>query len=147
MKTDMNKAFSFLVYGIALSLSSMSVSNCAAQSKTSEKWLHVTVCDLIKDQHYDGSRVTFHAKVLDGHFHGILLRDDRCEKGLRMSASSSVREQADYKDFMRTLYLLRESTTDHVITADFYGKLVYRRAEPRLKWVLDVERISNIVLK
>jgi len=84
------------------------------------------------------------ARVLDGQLHGILLKDDRCDKGLRMTASDAVREQKDYNEFMRTLYSLRKKSSDHTITADFYGRFVYRAAEPRLKWALDVERISNM---
>jgi len=132
-------AFLLLILGAAF--------YACAQSQGSEKWQAVTVCDLIKDHSYDGARVTFHAKVLDGQLHGILLKDGRCDKGLRMTASESVREQEDYREFMRTLYSVRKTTTDQVITADFYGKFVYRPAEPRLKWALDVERISNIEVK
>ena len=94
------------------------------------------VCDLVKDRTYDGARVTFHARVLDGQLHGILLKDDRCDKGLRMTASDSVREQEDYNKFMSTIYSSRKSSVDQTITADFYGKFVYRPAEPRLKWAL-----------
>jgi len=131
--------FLLLILGTAFSVS--------AQSQGSEKWQPVTVCDLVKDRSYDGARVTFHAKVLDGQLHGILLKDDHCDKGLRMTASDSVREQEDYNEFMRTLYSTRKLAGDHTITADFYGKFVYRPAEPRLKWALDVERISNIEVK
>lgn len=116
--------------------------HCLAQAP--ENWQPVTICDLVKDHSYQGARVTFHAKVLDGQLHGILLKDDRCDKGLRMTASDSVREHKDYNEFMRTIYSTRKSPIDHTITADFYGKFVYRSAEPRLKWALDVERISNI---
>ncbi len=118
-----------------------------AQSQGSEKWQAVTVCDLIKDQSNDGGRVTFHARVLDGQLHGILLKDDHCDKGLRMTASDSVHEQEDYNEFMRTIYSTRKLAGVHTITADFFGKFVYRPAEPRLKWALDVERISNVEVK
>jgi hypothetical protein len=119
----------------------------SAQSQGSEKWQPVTVCDLVKDHSYDGARVTFHAKVLDGQLHGILLKDDRCDKGLRMTASDSVREHEDYNEFMRAVYSTRKLAGEHTITADFYGKFVYRPAEPRLKWALDVERIANVEVK
>jgi hypothetical protein len=136
-----------LILGTVLGLNAVYACDSVAQSQASEKWLPVMVCDLVKDHSYDGARVTFHAKVLDGQLHGILLKDDRCEKGLRMTASDSVREQEDYNEFMRTIYSTRKSSVDHTITADFYGKFVYRPAEPRLKWALDVERISNIEVK
>jgi hypothetical protein len=48
---------------------------------------------------------------------------------------------------MSTIYSSRKSSVDQTITADFYGKFVYRPAEPRLKWALDVERITNIEVK
>jgi hypothetical protein len=131
--------FLLLILGTAFSVS--------AQSQGSEKWQPVTVCDLVKDRSYDRARVTVHAKVLDGQLHGILLKDGHCDKGLRMTASDSLREQEDYNQFMRTLYSTRKLEGDHTITADFYGKFVYRPAEPRLKWALDVERISNIEVK
>jgi len=136
-----------LVLGTALGLNAVFAGDGVAQSQPSEKWQAVTVCDLVKDRTYDGARVTFHAKVLDGQLHGILLKDDRCDKGLRMTASDSVREQEDYNKFMSTIYSSRKSSVDQTITADFYGKFVYRPAEPRLKWALDVERISNIEVK
>ncbi len=131
--------FLLLILGAAFSVS--------AQSHVPEKWQPVTVCDLVKDRSYDSARVTLHAKVLDGQSHGILLKDDHCDKGLRMTAPDSVRAQEDYNEFMRTLYSTRKLAGDHTITADFYGKFVYRPAEPRLKWALDVERISNIEVK
>lgn len=140
-------AFLLLILGTALGLNAVHAGDGVAQSQALEKWLPVTVCDLVKDHSYDGARVTFHAKVLDGQLHGILLKDDRCDRGLRMTASDSVREQEDYNEFMRTIYSTRKSPVDHTITADFYGKFVYRPAEPRLKWALDVERISNIEVK
>ena len=136
-----------LILGTALGINAIYVGDGVAESQASEKWLPVTVCDLVKDHIHDGARVTFHAKVLDGQVHGILLKDDRCDRGLRMTASDSVREQEDYNEFMRTIYSTRKSTVDHTITADFYGRFVYRPAEPRLKWALDVERISNIDVK
>jgi len=115
-----------------------------SRSQAPEKWQHVTVCDLVKDHGYNGVHVTFRAKVLDGQLHGILLKDNGCDKGLRMIASDAVRKQEDYTEFLRKIYLTRKSKTEHTITADFYGKFVYRPSEPRLKWALDVERISNI---
>jgi len=136
-----------LILGTVMGLNAVYACDSVAQSQASEKWLPVTVCDLVKDHSYDGARVTFHAKVLDGQLHGILLKDDRCDKGLRMTASDSVREQEDYNEFMRAIYSTRKSSVDHAITADFYGKFVYRPAEPRLKWALDVERISNVEVK
>jgi hypothetical protein len=136
-----------LILGTALGLNAVYAGDGVAQSQASEKWQPVTVCDLVKDHSYDGGRVTFHAKVLDGQMHGILLKDDRCDKGLRMTASDSVRAQADYNEFMRAIYSTRKSSVDHTVTADFYGKFVYRPVEPRLKWALDVERISNIEVK
>ena len=136
-----------LILGTVLGLNAVYACDSVAQSQASEKWLPVMVCDLVKDHSYDGARVTFHARVLDGQLHGILLKDDHCDKGLRMTASDSVREQEDYNEFMRTIYSTRKSSVDHTITADFYGKFVYRPAEPRLKWALDVERISNIEVK
>jgi hypothetical protein len=33
------------------------------------------------------------------------------------------------------------------IRAEFYGRFVYRPAEPRLKWVLDVGQISDVEVK
>ncbi len=134
----------FLILGIALGFYAR---DGVAQSQASEKWLPLTVCDLVKDHSYDGARVKFHAKVLDGQLHGILLKDDSCNKGIRMTASDSVRQQEDYNEFLRTIYSTRKSNVDHTITADFYGKFVYRPTEPRLKWALDVERISNIEVK
>jgi len=136
-----------LILGTVLGLNAVYAGDSVAQSQVSEKWLPVTVCDLVKDHSYHGARVTFHAKVLDGQLHGILLKDDRCDKGLRMTASDSVREQEDYNKFMSTIYSSRKSSVDQTITADFYGKFVYRPAEPRLKWALDVERITNIEVK
>lgn len=136
-----------LILGTVIGLNAVYACDSAAQSQAAEKWLPVTVCDLIKDHGHDGTRVTFHAKVLDGQLHGILLKDDRCDKGLRMTASDSVREQEDYSEFMRKLYSTRKLTGDHTITAEFYGKFVYRPVGPRLKWALDVERISNIEVK
>ena len=126
---------------------SVYASHCVGQTQSLESWQAVTVCDLVKDHRYDGARVRFRAKVLDGQLHGILLKDDRCEKGLRLTTAESVRDQDDYKQFMRTIYSTRKLSADHTITADFYGKFVYRPAEPRLKWALDAERISNIEVK
>jgi hypothetical protein len=139
--------FLLLILGTVVGLNAVYTGDSAAQSQTSEKWLAVTVCDLVKDRSYDGAHVMLHAKVLDGELHGILLKDDRCSKGLRMTASDSVRDQEDYNEFMRTVYSLRKTTLNHVIAAEFYGRFVYRPAEPRLKWALAVERISNVEVK
>src|SRR5437870_3590608 len=124
MKSEI--VFLLLILGTGLGFNAVCTGDSAAQSQASKKWLPVTVCDLVKDHSYDGARVMFHAKVLDGQLHGILLKDDRCSKGLMMTASDSVREQEDYNEFMRTIYSARKSTLDHVITADFYGRFVYR---------------------
>jgi len=134
--------FLFLILGLGRNI--LSAGDNMVQSQPPETWVKVTLCDLMKDHIHDGDRVMFHARVLDGQLHGILLKDDRCDKGLRMSASDSVRGQDDYNEFMRTLYSLRKKGSERTITADFYGRFVYRAAEPRLKWALDVEKISNI---
>ena len=128
--------FLFLIFGTVVCSNS--------QSYGAEKWQHVPICALIKDHKYDGMNVYFHAKVLDGHLHGILLKDDHCNQGLTITASDPVRTQHDYMEFMRTLYSTRTLTGDHTIEADFYGKFVYDPSEPRLKWNIDVKRISNI---
>ncbi len=119
-----------------------------SQGKTPEKWLPSTVCELIKKPtKYDGIRVSLHAKALDGMGHGILLTDDNCNKGLRMLASGTVIEREDYTQFERTFYSARSITRNHEITGDFYGRFVYRPTEPRLKWALDVEQISNVKIE
>jgi len=135
-----------LILGTTLGLNALYVGDGVAQSQASEKWQSVTVCDLVKDRSYDGKRVTFHARVIYGGLHGMLLKDDRCKGGIRMIGSESAPEPEGYMEFMRAV-TSAEKTLDRVITADFYGKFVYRPAEPRLKWALDVERISNVEVK
>ena len=132
-----------LILGTALGLYA---GDGVAQSQAPEKWLPVTVCDLVKNHSHDGERVMFHAKVIYGGLHGMLLKDDRCKGGIVMTGSESAPEAEGYTEFMRAVSSA-EKTLDPVITADFYGKFVYRPAEPRLKWALDVERISNVEVK
>lgn len=113
-------------------------------SHATESWRKMTVCELISNSgKFNGVLVVVHAKVFDGMGHGILLTDDRCNKGLKMLSSQPIQEHEDYKQFEDIFYSARQTTRDHEITADFYGKFVYRPGEPRLKWALDVERISD----
>ena len=112
----------------------------------SEKSIAVSVCALIKNpKQYDGVHVVLRARVFDGMGHGILLLDKHCARGLKMLATQSIDDHEDYQEFEHALYAARR-TRDHEITAEFSGRFVYRPAEPRLKWALDVERVSHIEL-
>ena len=120
----------------------------SAQREEPKKWLPAPICDLIENPtRYDGALVSVHAKVLDGMGHGILLTDNRCSKGLRMLASDAVEGRSDYKNFQGVFYSARKIMRAHEITGEFYGRFVYRPAEPRLKWALDVEQISDVEVK
>jgi hypothetical protein len=74
------------------------------------------------------------------------LHDERCKIGLRMDADEAVREQGDYKSFLQAL--LKEAgsvaTPPKRVSATFNGVFDFRPKEPRLKWWLLVERISDI---
>lgn len=48
-----------LILGTVLGLNAVYACNSIAQSQALEKWLPVTVCDLVKDHNYDGARVRF----------------------------------------------------------------------------------------
>ena len=66
-----------------------------------------------------------------------------------MDAEEPVREHDDYKSFLKAL--LKEAgsvaTSPKSVAAEFNGVFNYRPKEPRLKWWLVVERISNVEVK
>ena len=124
-------------------------SKCQITSQTQgrEKRRLVSVCDLIKEPaKYSSVIVVVHANVFDGAGHGILLTHEGCDKGLKMLASERVRENKDYEEFEQVFYSNGRTPGDTEISATFEGRFLYRPAEPRLKWVLDVQRITNVAV-
>ena len=122
----------------------------------SDQAISTTVCELTKNgAQSNGKRVSIRAGVVGGFGHGILLFDlkKHCPHGLSMDAPETVRDHDDYKAFEHALYgeggaigALRKKG-DKRVSATFVGTFEYRPSEPRLKWVLQVERISNIEVK
>lgn len=109
-----------------------------------------TICDIVKDgKAFDGKYVSVHAFVIGGIGHGFALADETCSGGLSMDAPESVREHKDYLAFMRTVVDSGGGFTENSksrLTAKFYGLLKYHPKEHR-KWVLNVERISEVEVK
>lgn len=109
-----------------------------------------TVCEIVKDgASFDGKYVSVHAYVIGGIGHGFAFADEHCSGGLSMEAPESVREHEDYLAFMRAVLdsgggFTRGSKSR--LTATFYGLLKYHPKEHR-KWILNVERISEIEVK
>src|SRR5216684_7730099 len=109
-----------------------------------------SVCEIVKNgAAFDGKYVSVHAFVIGGIGHGFALADERCRGGLSMDAPESVREHEDYLAFMRAVIESGGGFTENSksrLTAMFYGLLKYQPKDHR-KWVLDVERISEIEVK
>jgi hypothetical protein len=122
----------------------------------SGKPIVTTVCELTRNgSEWNGKRVSVRAAVIDAVRHGILLVDpkNRCAHGLTMEASKKVSDNGDFRAFDHAIYVeggemgsYREKGEKRV-TATFVGIVEYRPGEPRLKWVLQVEHISNIQVK
>jgi hypothetical protein len=129
---------------IAIGLMSAAGVKGSSPGHEREQPIHLKLCELIKNSsRYDGKEVSFHANVFDGMGHGILLLDPGCKQGVRMVTSQPVREHEDLKEFDRAFYSARRKR-NQFIAAQFEGRFIYRQAEPRLKWAIDVVKISEI---
>lgn len=106
----------------------------------------VSICDLIHEPfRYNDTVVAVHADVLDGMGHGTLLTHTGCDNGLKMLASERIRQGSEYKNFEQVFYSQRRTVSDGRMSATFEGRFLYRPAEPRLKWALEVQRITDVV--
>jgi hypothetical protein len=116
----------------------------------SRQTVSATVCEIVKNgAAFDRKYLSVQAFVIGGIGHGFALADDQCSAGLSMDAPESVREHEDYLTFMRTVVEQGGGFTENSksrLTARFYGLVKYHPKEHR-KWVLDVERISEIEVK
>ena len=109
-----------------------------------------TVCEIVRNgAAFDGKYVSVHAFVIGGIGHGFAFADEHCNGGLSMDAPEPVREHEDYLAFMRAVVdsgggFTRDSKAR--LTARLCGLLKYHPKEHR-KWILEVERISEIEVK
>jgi hypothetical protein len=122
----------------------------------SSKTIVASVCDLMRTgSQLHLERVSVRAAVIAGGMHGILLVDpqNRCKHGVTMDAPSRVRDHDDYQSFLDALYGQGGEIGafrikgEKGITATFLGTVEYHPNEPRLKWTLQVEHITNISVK
>lgn len=151
MKTCTFRIVVVVLFGSLISTNAGTQERGSHQTTLSSKqWRSTTVCELT-DNGGDFHRlnIAFPATVIGGSGHGIILVDKRCKNGVRLDATEAVREHEDYKLLLQAL--LDEAAAvgrpPRTITAKFYGVFDYRPREPRLKWWLWMERVSDLEVK